>query len=309
MQKRFYTLILADDARGRIRRLKLPTYFVHLVLLAALVGTGTAVVGISSYAHLLLTLTDYSQVRLERERLREQNQVLQQTVATTQQRLTSLESLANEVAVSYDLLRLRQSSFGTLERVDAPASGPPAFGDTLARFRYLRRNAVAVKLFASGARPLPGQDLSKLTYTPSLWPVRGRLSSGFGRRVDPFSGEGARHFGVDISSEYGDPVRVAADGFVVAAGRRSGYGRAVMVEHGAGITTLYAHLSGIRAHLGQAVQRGDIIGYVGSEGRATAPHLHYEVRLNNKPLNPSRFLNRGTTYSAAAIPLNSGGGD
>ncbi|MFQ5695391.1 MAG: M23 family metallopeptidase, partial [Terriglobia bacterium] len=91
-------------------------------------------------------------------------------------------------------------------------------------------------------------------------------------------------------AQYGAPVRSAADGFVVWAGRRSGFGRLVVVDHGGGVTTWYAHMSSVRGYAGQSVKRGDVVGYVGSSGRAKGNHLHYEVRLNNAPLNPWNFL-------------------
>lgn len=308
MQKRFYTLVFAHDARGQLRRLRLPGYLIHLIVVAALVGAGMIAVGVASYVHLLLKITDYNQIRAEREQLRQQNEALRSNYTQTQRRLDSLESLANEVAVSYGLLRLHQTPFGTVED-DTPALTPfEEFRDSLARFRFLRHHATALTLYASGVRPFRGQDWTQLSYTPSLWPVRGRLISRFGDRLDPFNGEGSFHPGVDISTEYGREVRVAADGFVVAVGRRKGYGRVVVVDHGGGITTWYAHLSAYRAHVGQAMQRGDVIGYVGTSGRATGPHLHYEVRLYNAPLNPWRFLRSGRLYAArrSAMPLRGG---
>ena len=147
-----------------------------------------------------------------------------------------------------------------------------------------------------------------MRYLPSLWPVRGRLTAGFGDRMDPFNGEGTFHSGVDISTGFGEEVRAAADGIVVAADRNAGYGRVVVVDHGAGITTWYAHLSAYRVAAGQAVQRGDIIGYVGSSGRSTGPHLHYEVRLYDAPVNPWRFLRHDRFYTARTIAWTANGG-
>lgn len=310
MQKHFYTLILAHDPRGRIRKIRLPRYLVHLTVIAALVGVGTVAAGVASYTHMLLTVTDYQQVRTERAQLQAQNQALHASNAEAQQRLTSLESLANEIAASYGLIRLRQTPFGTLETPSQPVAASNDFRDTLARYRFLRHHATAVTLYASGVRPMPGQDVTQLNYTPSLWPVRGRLISSFGARLDPFNGEGAFHRGVDISTGYGTPVRAAADGFVVALGRRPAYGRVAVVDHGGGITTWYAHLSKFRTYRGQAIQRGDILGYSGSSGRSTGPHLHYEVRLWDAPLNPWRFLRSDTTIRAANTrPLTLRGGD
>ncbi|MGH9861898.1 MAG: M23 family metallopeptidase [Candidatus Acidiferrales bacterium] len=306
MPKRLYTLVFAHDISGRMRKLNLPGYAVNLILVAALVGVGAVLAGVASYTHLLLAVTDYNQVRAEREQLRQQARVLESSYAQTHERLTSLESLANEIAASYGLLRLRQTPFGSLEGEPVPQD-PEDFQLTLARYRFLRHHATAVTLYASGVRPLPGQELGQLNYTPSLWPVEGRLTGSFGIRLDPFDGEGTFHAGVDISTDYGRAVRAAADGFVVAVGRKSGYGRVLVVDHGAGMATWYAHLSAFRAYRGQAVQRGDIIGYVGSSGRATGPHLHYEVRLWDAPLNPWRFLRASTLYTAAQARLVRGG--
>lgn len=309
MQKRAYTVIFAHDPRGQIRKIRIPGYLLHLVLLAALIGIGAVLTGLASYAHLLLSVHDYRQVQAEREELRALTQSLQATNTQTRQRLTSLESLANEVAASYGLMRLRQTPFGNVDAQALPLPPAEDFRDTLARYRFLQHHATAVTLYASGVRPLPGQDLTQLNYTPSLWPVRGRLTGSFGNRMDPFNGEGAFHAGVDISAGYGDAVRAAADGFVVWANRRSGSGRLVVIDHGGGLTTWYAHLSNFQAYRGQAVQRGDIIGYVGSSGRATGPHLHYEVRLWEAPVNPWRFLRASNIYTARAGPLLTRGGD
>jgi murein DD-endopeptidase MepM/ murein hydrolase activator NlpD len=306
VHKRSYTLVFAHDSHGRLRKLRLPGYLFYLILTAALVGGATIAAGIASYARLLVRVTDYNQVRSEREQLRQQNRTLQEGFSQTRQRLSSLESLANEVAVAYGLLRLQRTPFGTVENFGVSAEAHYDFRNTLARFHYLQRNATAVTLYASGARPLPGQDLTQLNYTPSLWPVHGRLISGFGERLDPFNGEGAFHSGVDIDALFGDPVRTSADGFVVAVGQRTGYGRVVVVDHGAGLSTWYAHLSTFRAYLGQAVQRGDVIGYVGSSGRATGSHLHYEVRAHDTPVNPWRFLRNGRIYASASLPAVGG---
>jgi murein DD-endopeptidase MepM/ murein hydrolase activator NlpD len=125
---------------------------------------------------------------------------------------------------------------------------------------------------------------------PSIWPVDGRLMGGFGNRTDPFSGEGAFHAGVDITAPIGTPIRATADGIVIFAEMENGYGRLIKVSHGNGVQTYYAHLSRFYVQAGQDVRRGEVIGAVGTSGRVTAPHLHYEVRLGGAPVNPYRFL-------------------
>jgi murein DD-endopeptidase MepM/ murein hydrolase activator NlpD len=126
--------------------------------------------------------------------------------------------------------------------------------------------------------------------TPSIWPVVGWLSSSFGNRRDPFNGNPEFHPGLDISADFGEPVRATADGVVVSAATSGNYGNLVVIEHGYGITTRYGHLSRFAATAGQQIQRGDVIGYVGSTGRSTSSHLHYEILLNGRLTNPLKLL-------------------
>ncbi|MEZ5285487.1 MAG: M23 family metallopeptidase [Vicinamibacterales bacterium] len=126
--------------------------------------------------------------------------------------------------------------------------------------------------------------------TPSLWPTHGWLSSGTGGRADPFTGEADFHPGLDISADRGTPVYATADGVVTQAARNGAYGNLIVIDHQFGVETRYGHLSAFRVQRGQNVKRGDLIGLVGSTGRATGPHLHYEVRVNGRILNPLQFL-------------------
>ena len=131
---------------------------------------------------------------------------------------------------------------------------------------------------------------SILAATPSIWPVMGHITDSFGERLDPFNGEGAFHTGVDVASDYGAPVHSTADGIVTISENHAGYGRLVVIDHGFGITTWYAHLSSFSAVPGARVKRGEVVGYTGISGRSTGPHVHYEVRMNNAPINPWRYM-------------------
>jgi len=122
--------------------------------------------------------------------------------------------------------------------------------------------------------------------TPSIWPVTGWLSSTFGSRTDPFGGSADFHTGIDIAADAGEPVRASGDGLVTTAQASGNYGRLVVLDHGFGIATRYGHLSRFAVTEGQQVRKGDIIGYVGSPGRSTSPHLHYELLLNGRQANP-----------------------
>jgi murein DD-endopeptidase MepM/ murein hydrolase activator NlpD len=204
----------------------------------------------------------------------------------------SLSSLAGEVSELYGLkadAKLANSSSET---------SSDQFVASLDRFTLLKTTAMTGSLVipSIGTSPFAMQRFSnvadwlRVAAAPSLWPVEGRVSGSFGERIDPFNGEGAFHSGIDISSAYGEPVRAAADGVVIFADNMAGYGRLIVLEHQHDISTRYGHLSRFAVTEGQAVHRGEIIGYVGLSGRSTGPHLHYEVRIGDTPVNPYRFL-------------------
>ena len=144
-----------------------------------------------------------------------------------------------------------------------------------------------------------------LMRVPLAMPLDGRLevTSPFGARLDPFLGKPALHTGVDLREGYGTEIRATAAGRVVSAGLAGGYGNMVEVDHGSGIATRYAHMGRVAVAAGETVSRGDVLGYVGSTGRATGPHLHYEVRIDGEPVDPMRFLqiaDRADTVSLMA---------
>ena len=279
-----YTLFVAPSNRRRIRKIQVPAYILHLLAVLAIMG-GAAAVG--SYARMLWRLTDYNAVRRERDVLKRQNQQLQTTVSDTNERLSSLQSLATEVAITYGFMRLRQTPFGL---TDAPVEPEAAYQRSVEQLNFLKKEPTAVALMIEGPRLMPRPGFGDAKFTPSLWPVIGHITGSFGERLDPFSGEGAFHTGVDISSEYGDPVHATADGVVAAVENRPGYGRLVVVEHAFGISTWYGHLSRFNTQPGIYVKRGDVIGFVGVSGRVTGPHVHYEVRIRGTPVNPWRYL-------------------
>ncbi|MFZ3136055.1 MAG: M23 family metallopeptidase [Thermodesulfovibrionales bacterium] len=129
--------------------------------------------------------------------------------------------------------------------------------------------------------------------TPKGSPVVGRISSHYGQREHPRSGEENFHFGIDISSSPGNPVKATADGIVSFSGWSGGSGNLVVLEHGHGFSTFYAHNRSIPVKVAKKVKRGDIIGYVGSTGYSTGPHVHYEIWKDGKPINPVNYLKGG----------------
>ena len=131
---------------------------------------------------------------------------------------------------------------------------------------------------------------SLLSSTPSIWPTRGWVTSGFGFRKSPFTGLREKHEGWDIAARNGAPVRTTADGVVVVEGREYGYGNLVEIDHGYGLVTRYGHNSKHLVKVGDRVKRGQVVTLVGNTGRSTGPHLHYEVLLNGVPVNPKNYI-------------------
>lgn len=169
----------------------------------------------------------------------------------------------------------RQAQGGPLERLftDSDGSLDPRFerlGLSLARMDALERSLAGIPQF------MPA-DID-------------HISSGFGYRRDPFTGTAAMHKGLDFKGTIGEPIHAAANGKVSFVGRKSGYGKVMEISHGNGLTTRYAHMSAFRAQVGQRVVAGDVIGAIGNTGRSTGPHLHFEVRVNNRAVNPRPFL-------------------
>ena len=288
MKGKSYTFFIASSASGALRRVHVPFYVLHLLGVLAVVGGITSVAGMGSYSRMLWKAASYNSLRREQESLKQQYTRLQSQVSDTNQRLNSLQSLAGEVAMAYGITRFSQTPFGVNDGNATPDEAQ--YQASMNEFSYLERNVTTLSMSSVGMRLLPVADLSSLGVSPTLWPVVGRITGVFGERLDPFSGEGAFHSGMDIASRYGDPVRATADGIAETVEQRAGYGRLIIIDHGFGVTTWYGHLSGFAIQGGARVKAGDVIGYEGDSGRSTGPHLHYEVRIYNTPVNPWRYL-------------------
>ncbi len=317
LRKRYYILFVARDEEGRIRRIPLPLQYAYGFVAAAVVGAFTMVGLAGSYTRMLLKTESYNQVRQERETLRQDYKHMAQIAHDRSVQVASLGALANEVTALYGLRqnRLAAASKSAAAGAAAPTPSSLAQSDDLSQqqvtrsidqFYELRAEAFSGRVsraLEDGLTPNFEGDWTELADAPSLWPVEGRVASSFGEREDPLNGEGAFHSGIDIDAPYGTPVRAAADGEVTAATAEAGYGREITLDHGHGVTTLYGHLSGFAVVPGDHVVRGQVIGYVGQSGRATGPHLHYEVRLGNVPVNPHKYL-RATYEQAASLDPN-----
>ena len=309
LRKRYYILFVARDEDGRIRKIPLPLHYAYGFVAAALVGAFTIVGLAGSYTRMLMKTESFNQVRQDRENLRKDYKQMAQIAHDRDVQVASLGALANEVASLYGLKQNKVSTAkpSATSVAAAPTPATLALSDnvnpqqvklSIDQFYALRAQALSGRVsraLESGLTSDYSGDWTQLADAPQMWPVEGRVGSGFGEREDPFNGEGAFHSGIDIEAPYGTPVRATADGEVSGAAMGAGYGRAVVLNHGHDVMTLYGHLSAIAVLPGQHVILGQVIGYVGQTGRATGPHLHYEVRVHNVPVNPHKYLR--TTYA------------
>lgn len=279
MKQDYFIVVLAHSFHGRIRRIHIPHRVVYGILALALVGVITVVGIASSYVRMVTKVSGYNSLRAELESLRERYQLLEREASQKNEQLATLQLFANEVSIAYGI---KQKLEGPSD-IASEGSLVPSFSETLEQYNFLKSAN-----FSIFSRKYP--RLWQTNTRPTLWPVNGRLTSYFGKRTDPFTGMGAFHPGVDIPAPVGEPVRAAGDGVVVQAEWAGHYGRLVVIDHGGGMTTWYGHLSRIDVVAGQEVRVGQIIGAVGASGRATAPHLHYEVRQGGSPVNPYIFL-------------------
>jgi len=289
LRKHFYILFVARGEDGQLRKISIPVQYLYVFVVGAAIGflslTGIA----SSYVRMLLKVSRFNQLWTEKEALKNRYSRLEQVAKEKDIQVASLGSLASEVSALYGLKSEHMLVTASTEDMrDAQVSS--SLDQLYALKTSALSGAATIGISLGLSRNVTTADWLRVSASPNLWPVEGQVTGSFGERIDPFNGEGAFHCGVDISASYGQPVIATADGVVMFADFMGGYGREVTIDHGHGISTRYGHLANFAVISGQQVHRGDIIGYVGLSGRSTGPHLHYEVRINDTPVNPHKYL-------------------
>lgn len=294
---RRYTVVFIDRATGFAHRLSIRLGWTLAVVsflfaVPVLVGLG---IRWSALAEIAALRNAASSLELENASYREATGEL-----TTQ--ITSLQSVIDELGVR---AQLDPETVRSMQRLPSVVRAKAMGGGTPAQPPLFLAGALASPEDTFGLlRDVLGRLESRLRIvrtdverrealaaaTPSIWPTVGWLSSGVGARPDPFTGDASTHHGLDISADRGRPVYVTASGTVESVGWSGNYGNLVIVDHGYGLKTRYGHLSKFTVRVGQQVNRGDQIGNVGMTGRATGPHLHYEVLADGKSIDPLRML-------------------
>lgn len=285
MNQPYFIVVLAHSLHGRLRRFHVDQKVVFAVLALALLGGFTLFGMVSSYLRMAWKVAHYNSLREETDFLRARYQKLLTEANQTNEQMAQLQVFASEVSVAYGINRQAGvDSNATLSQL-SDGSLMPSLSETLEQYNRLKTASISMTSRYTARRYM-------VNTTPSVWPLMGRLLSHFGQRQDPFYGNQAFHPGVDISAGVGAGVRTTADGVVVLAEWSGGYGKLIVVDHGNGLQTYYAHLSRMDVIPGQEVRMGQVIGGAGATGRVTAPHLHYEVRRSGSPVNPYTYLSK-----------------
>src|ERR1044071_3677572 len=231
MKQNYFIVVVAHSLHGRLRRIHVPHQVIYAVLGLAFFGCLSVFGFVSSYARMAWKVANYNALKHEADALRARYRNLQKTVNETNVQLASLQTLASEISVATGF---KQKMEGP-STIVAEGKLAPTYSESLQEFYFLRsvsgfkRNSFSHKFHPNSQ--------------PSIWPVNGRLEDGFGKRVDPFSGEGAHHTGADIIAPTGTVVRATGDGVISMAEWSGGYGRLVIADHGNGVHTYYAHFS------------------------------------------------------------------
>ena len=274
---RVYTFLISPSRTSKVRQLSIHRNLLRAVAACLVISVALIVYGaVRLGQHEALNLK-YLSVKSENETLKQTNDAYQNSYARLKGQISYVQDMSKELA--------RKARMEHSPEIDelVGIGGPETVVALDKAADHLERE---VRHINDRLR----SDILRLASIPRGLPVNGYVTDGFGMRRNPFNGEGREvHEGLDIAVDFGTPVTATADGLVIYAAPHAGYGNLVIVYHSNGITTRYGHLSRISAEAGQRVKRSDQIGNAGSTGRSTGPHVHYEIRENDQPVDPLRY--------------------
>ncbi len=303
MPARRFKLIFLPEGTAKKHELNISRkhiiIFLGVAVLAFFIFSGGAAYVLNSWfnAKKIAALT-YKNSKLEKQvkATREKLEALSDGITRLAQSNGELRAYAHLPILDADLLKV-----GIGGALPAPISDSTGAEDLLAKIGLMERQIGLQENSLTEVKTQLDAQADLLNSIPSIRPLSGgAYSSGFGRRRDPFTGRIEPHYGVDFNGPTGLPVYAAADGIVIHAEREPAYGNIIVIDHGHGYKTLYAHLSRISVQRGERVERGETIGALGNTGRSTGSHLHYEVIYQNRNLDPLDFMFDG--YQFADLP-------
>jgi len=287
MARKFYTCIIVPDASQQLHKLRVPIQALYILAGIGLLSFFVAV-GLSfHYIGMAARMANFQTLEAENAKLKVDTRQLLLTTTKLTRQVEALEAEAENITKAIQDDPVLRKIGGVNPAGGSTANVPTSeLGNPDGDFETLRVRMEDL----DRELDLLDAKTKRIRSSPTVWPLVGRIASHYGPRLDPFTGDADTHLGIDIVAPTGTPVKATADGVVLVSHRQSEYGNLVVLEHPNGFTTRYGHLSAFKVQENETVHKGDIIGYVGMTGRATAPHLHYEVRLNDHPVNPRPYL-------------------
>jgi murein DD-endopeptidase MepM/ murein hydrolase activator NlpD len=290
MANEFYTLIVVPHAKARFRKFQVSVLLTKWVLGAlGFLAVGLVAI-VAHYTWINVEVAELKRLRGENLALAAKAKAYEENAGRLQARVLTLQGMVTKLGLMAGVEEsLPEAGLGGVGGTTRLETAAPSL-DIGASLQDMDQTVSALTEKSSRLQAFFEDQQVLLASTPSIWPVRGYLSASFGNRKDPFTGMPDFHPGIDVSTPRGTQIIAPADGVVTYRGRRGAYGNALVVDHGYGIVTRYAHLDGFDTRPGQRVRRGDVIGFVGNSGRSTAPHLHYEVWVDDQLRNPITFI-------------------
>ena len=290
MANEFYTLIVVPHARARFRKFQVSVRLTRWVLAAfgvmALILAGI----LAHYTWIAVEVAEVRRLRVENLALATKARAYEENAGLLQGKVLHLQSIVTKLGIMAGVDQsLPDASIGGVGGLSRNETTPPSV-DIASTLQSLDQTVGSLSEKSTRLEAYFQDQRELLASTPSIWPIRGYLSAGFGNRTDPFTGLRDFHPGLDISVPRGTKVFAPADAVVVFCGSRQGYGNALILDHGFGVVTRYGHLEGFNVRPGQRVKRGEVIAFSGNTGRSTAPHLHYEVWVNDQARNPIEYI-------------------
>jgi len=290
MARKFYTCIIVPDASQQLHKLRVPVKGLYVLAVIGVLSFFAAVGLGFNYIGMANRMSAYQNLEAENAKLKVDTRQLRLTTTKLNRQVTALENETEKIAkeLNDDPVGKRfVRSAGSIGGSRTDVSTPELEGSLQTNVELIRQRMDFVE------RRLSLLDVvsKNVRSTPRIWPVQSiRIGSHYGGRLDPITGESEVHLGIDLIAPKGTPIKATADGVVTVEGWQGDYGNLIVLKHPNGFTTRYAHLSKFKVNSGDIVQRGDIIGYVGTTGRTTAPYLHYEVRINDHAVDPRPYL-------------------
>ena len=289
MARRLNTIIIVPHNKTKFTKLTFTTRTFAMAVSGAMLAVVLAVFALAYTGNAVHRRAELRRLQAENAELKEVNQRLEGAVTMVQDQLDEFEARTSRLALAAGLNTPLAPVFEGGLSTDAAGSGGPYDRLTFGPAEMDHISGRIESLLGEIEDEL-GERSRSLSCTPSVAPVRGVYTDGFGRRKDPFTGRWAWHRGLDIAARKGTDVVAPADGVIVFSGWDSGYGRVMRISHGFGYTTVFAHLHSALVNPGDEVRRGQVIAQVGSTGRSTGPHLHYEVHADGKAVNPLYYI-------------------